>query len=206
MAAEASAQSCKRQVGKLRADNNLTAAATTLPMKSSVSAQTQTVSTMTVRTIIESFDREFAQLDARARDLLKATPVEILYQAIGATEVGSTSTSVGELILKSAGVVEQTFGGLTSNLWDDPFEWTLPETLSTVALVMEYLDEVEQTRKSAFARFINDGDLVKLIAMPAGDAQPLVNLLLDTLVRAAGYQGRAAVILALLSSRRSPIV
>lgn len=175
-------------------------------MKSSVSAQTQTVATVPVRTLIESFDREFAQLDARARDLLKATPVGSLYQAPGATEVGSASPSVGELILKSAGVVEQTFGGLTSNLWDDPFEWTLPETLSTPALVMEYLDEVEQTRKSAFARFINDGDLVKLIAVPAGDAQPLVNVLLDALVRAAGYQGRATIILALLSPRRPGLV
>lgn len=175
-------------------------------MNRTVSAQTPTVQTVAVRTVVESFDREFARLDIRARDLLNATPVEILYQGSGAAELGSGGQSVGELILRSAGVVEQTFGGLTSNLWDDPFEWTLPETLSTPALVIEYLDEVEQTRKSAFARFMSDGDLVKLIAVPAGDPQPLVDLLLDTLVRAAGYQGRAAVILALLAKVRPPVV
>ena len=95
--------------------------------------------------------------------------------------------------------MEQTCGGISSNLWDDPFEWTLPETLSTPSLVIEYLDEVEDTRKKAFARFLDDSDLVKLIGVPSGDPQPLVNVLLDTLLRAAGYQARVTVILALVA-------
>ena len=150
-----------------------------------------------MRTVIESFDQEFARLDLRARSLVKATPFEIFYRSPSNAELGSHST--GELILRSAGAVEQTCGGLTSNLWDHPFEWTLPETLSTSHLVIEYLDEVENTRKHAFARFVDDGDLVKLISLPTGETQPLVNLLLETLLRAAGYQTRAAVILALLT-------
>ena len=166
-------------------------------MNSPRSTQTQTASLAPVRTIIESFDHEFAQLDLRARSLVKTTPFEIFYKAPANAALGSQS--IGELILRSAGAVEQTCGGLTSNLWDDPFEWTLPETLSTSDLVIEYLDEVENTRKQAFARFLNDGDLVKLIAVPNGEPRPLVNLLLETLVRATGYQARAAVILALLA-------
>lgn len=167
-------------------------------MNSSIGAQTQTD-----RTVLESFDREFVRLHVRSSTLLDSTPIEILYQDPRATEVGRDVQSIGECVLRSAGAVEQTFGGLTSNLWDDPFEWTLPETLSTTERVREYLNEVEQTRRRAFRRFLGDDDLLKMIAVPAGDAQPLINLLLDTLVRAIRYEGRAAAIKALLSSARS---
>jgi hypothetical protein len=68
---------------------------------------------------------------------------------------------------------------------------------------MEYLDEVEQTRKRAFDRFLGDDDLLKMIAVPAGVAQPLVNLLLDTLVRAIRYEGRAVATKALFSQSRT---
>jgi hypothetical protein len=170
-------------------------------MDSSVSAHTRTVPTVAERTIVESFDREFAQLDFRARSLVNATPFERFYEVPDAE--GFSSHSIGELILRGAGVVEQTCGGITSNLWDDPFEWTLPETLSTPGLVIEYLDEVEETRKQAFARFLDDSDLVKLIGVPSDVPQPLVNVLLDTLLRAAGYQARVTVILALMAKVRT---
>lgn len=76
------------------------------------------------------------------------------------------------------------------NLWDDPFEWTLPETLSTVEKIAAYLDEVERTRRNAFEFFKEDDDLLKEVMTPAGAIQ-LLSLLLDTLVRAVHYQGRA---------------
>jgi hypothetical protein len=167
-------------------------------MNSSVSAQVQTD-----RTVLGSFDREFARLHARSSTLIDSTPIEILYQDPRAIEGGREVQSIGEYVLRSAGAVEQTFGGLTSNLWDDPFEWTLPETLSTSKRIMEYLDEVEQTRKRAFDRFLGDDDLLKMIAVPAGVAQPLVNLLLDTLVRAIRYEGRAVATKALFSQSRT---
>ena len=146
------------------------------------------------RTIVESFEREFALLDSRTRELLQNLPDGILYHPVALPHSGANS--VGELILRSAAAVEQTCGGLTANLWDDPFEWTLPETLSTPALINEYLDEVAQTRNNFFARLKDDADLTKLIAVPAGDTQPLVRLLIETLVRAAGYLERAVIVLA----------
>ena len=167
-------------------------------MNSSVSAQADPQAS---RILIESFEREFAQLEGRNRNLLRAVPPEKLYQP--ATVPGLSATSAGELILRSAAAIEQTFGGLTANLWDDPFEWTQPETLSTPALVFEYLDEVARTRASFFARLKKDDDLTKLINVPAGDTQPLTRILLETLTRATGYQERAAVILALLSQASS---
>ena len=156
-------------------------------MNGSVSAQSQSP-----RTLIEGLEREFVSLDSHTRELLHKTSGEILYRPAA---LPALSASVGELILRSAGVVEQTCGGLNANLWDDPFEWTLPETLSTPELVNEYLDEVAQTRTAFFGRLNNDGDLKKLIMLPGGDTETLIHLLLDTLLRAAGNLERAAVIL-----------
>ena len=164
-------------------------------MNSSVSAPTQLP-----RATVESLEREFALIDSRTRDLLQQIPVEILYRP---ASLPGLTTSVGELILRSAGAVEQTCGGLNANLWDDPFEWTLPETLSTLELVAEYLDEVGQTRDRFFARLKDDEDLNKLIAQPGGVTQPLNILLRETLRRAAGNLEHAAVILALKNDGES---
>ena len=95
-------------------------------------------------------------------------------------------------------MVEQSFGGLTANLWDDPFEWTLPETLNAPAKVLEYLNEVELTRRHAFDSFENDDDLSKEIMTPAGRTQ-LLPFLLDTLQRARHHLQRAFAIFELLT-------
>src|SRR4029453_18276189 len=81
---------------------------------------------------------------------------------------GVSLPSIGESILRSAAVVEQAFGGLTSNLWDDPFEWTLPETLTTRERILEYLCEVDATRKRAFSSFASHAELTRHIAAPSG--------------------------------------
>lgn len=155
-------------------------------MDESISAPTRTE-----RTVIESFGIEFERLHARSCKLIETTPAKMLY---GDSQV--TRDSVGVFVLRSAGVVEQTCGGITSNLWDDPFEWTLPETLSTRALVLEYLAEVEETRKHAFECFTADEDLLKKIATPSGEVRPLSSLLMDTLVKALEFQGRAVALVA----------
>ena len=101
------------------------------------------------------------------------------------------AVSVGEQILRSAAAIEQTFGGLTANLWDDPFEWTLPETLSTPESIVEYLSEVDATRQRFFSSVEGDGALSKYVAVPSGERKTLIELLLQTLVRASHYRGRA---------------
>jgi hypothetical protein len=146
------------------------------------------VQTHPERIVIETFAAEFERLHARSCKLIETTPLAVLY---GSSNVNVDSASVGVFVLRSAGVVEQTCGGIASNLWDDPFEWTLPETLSTRSRVVEYLGEVEATRKHAFACFSRDEDLLKKIAMPSGEMRPLISVLLDALVRALGFQGRA---------------
>ena len=137
------------------------------------------------RHIVESFDRAFARLHAGLCDIVQGTTSEQLYEPRGG------ALSIGESVLRSAAVVEQTFGGITANLWDDPFEWTLPEHLTTPVKVIEHLGEVEAVRARAFASFTDDSCLTKQIATPAEQSEPLIDLLLETLRRAAAYQGHA---------------
>ena len=132
----------------------------------------------TEREIVQQIDQAFANLIASLKDLASSVPPDLL--------------------LRSAAVVEQMCGGLTANLWDDPFEWTLPETLSSTDRIIEYLSEVDLARQRAFNSIRDDSALTKYISAPAGE-QLLVNLLLETLVKACDYRGRALASSKLLS-------
>ena len=149
----------------------------------------------------ESFaalDREFILIHRGSRELVDRIAPKLLYQKVRASPSGPAK-SFGEEILRSAAAVEQTFGGLTANLWDDPFEWTLPETLATPEKLREYLDEVEVTRRRGFELLKSDDDLEKEIMAPAGPTK-LLRLLLDTLERAGHYLGSAEAIFKLLQT------
>ena len=134
--------------------------------------------------IVNHLDQEFGSLINSLRDLVQSVPPDLLYR-------NPPAVSIGENILRSAAVIEQTCGGLTANLWDDPFEWTLPETLSTVNLIIEYLSEVDLARRRAFDSIVDDSALSKYISVPSGEPRSLVSLLLETLVTAGDYRGRA---------------
>lgn len=144
--------------------------------------------TLSKRPIVDSLDRAFARLHLELVEIIRQTPADQLYSDTGSS---SPTNSIAARVLKSAGIVEQTFGGITANLWDDPFEWTLPEYLSTAEKLLDYLREVEATRGRAFLSFADDDCLQQLIATPSG-TRPLVDLLLETLTRAAAYHGVAS--------------
>jgi hypothetical protein len=163
------------------------------------------------KTFIRSLDVEFARLHGRSCALLLLIPAEHLYKQPRREHSGNASGtqpvySCGEYLLRSAATVEQTFGGITANLWDDPFEWTLPETLRTPALVGEYLNEVEATRRRGFALIASDDELRKEIILPSGERSTLCALILETLQRASNYQGRAFASFRLFSDLRLPAV
>ena len=124
----------------------------------------------TERQIVQHLEQEFSGLIQSLKDLVPSVPPEYL--------------------VRSAAVVEQTCGGLTSNLWDDPFEWTLPETLSNPDRIVEYLSEVEAAQQRAFSSIQDDSALTKYISDPSGE-RLLISLLLETLVRASECKGRA---------------
>lgn len=130
------------------------------------------MATNTDREIVQHIDKEFASLIKSLKDLARS---DLSHQHV----------------LRSAAAIEQMCGGLTSNLWDDPFEWTLPETLSNPDRIIEYLSEVDLARQRAFDS-IDDEALTKYIAVPSGEERLLISVLLETLVKASDLRGRAA--------------
>lgn len=154
--------------------------------------------------LISSLGEEFLRLHVRSSALLEAIPEEKLYWQPRASSGAFPVHSCGEYLLRSAATVEQTFGGITANLWDDPFEWTLPESLTTITRLVEYLNEVEAARLRGFALFRRDEDLLKEISVPPGRMRPLCSLLIETLARAAHHQGRAFATFRLFSDARLP--
>src|ERR671918_1663984 len=120
------------------------------------------------RDIVSDLEREFAKLIDSLKELVSSVPQNLFYQS-------PPAVSIGENILRSAASVEQTCGGLTANLWDDPFEWTLPETLSNADRIIEYLTEVESVLRGAF-KAIDDDALTKLVSVPSGEPVRLVSL------------------------------
>jgi len=140
------------------------------------------------RELVEHLDREFTRLIDNLKQLACSTPADLLYRRPPSVTLGVT---VGENLLRSAATLEQAFGGLTANLWDDPFEWTLPETLSTPESIIEYLSEVDAARERAFNVIGTNKELSKYISGPSGEPQRLFELLLATLVKASDYHGRA---------------
>lgn len=140
------------------------------------------------------FAAELATLDARGRDLIARIGAERMYERPSGSERLYAVASVGECVLRSAAIVEQTFLGITRRLWDDPFEWTLPEKLSTPELVTEYLDEVLETTRVGLSFLTSDADLQKEMPSPER-LRTIFEILLDTVARAEHFQGKAAAIL-----------
>lgn len=89
--------------------------------------------------------------------------------------------------MRSAGKVEQTFGGITSRLWDDPFEWTLPEEMSSSEKILEYFDEVKKTRILGFRFLVSDDDLTRELPSPE-KMRTIFEILLETIIEAEKYE------------------
>lgn len=132
------------------------------------------------REIVNHLDEQFASLINSLKDRVRSVPPDLLYRH-------PPAVSIGENVLRSAAAIEQTCGGLTANLWDDPFEWTLPETLSNAERIIEYLSEVDAARERAFSSIVDDSALSKFISVPSGEPQLLIDLLRETLAKAADY-------------------
>ena len=156
-----------------------------------------------MRTFLDSFDSRFQIIHLRSLDLLAKITDERLFEKPRELKSIFEMFSCGEFVLRSAGAVEQTFGGITTKLWDDPFEWTLPEKLSTTEMIREYLDEVETTRQKGFAFFQSDADLSRQIPAP-DELKTLHEILLDTVARAEHYQGRAFAVFRMLFDEKLP--
>ena len=153
--------------------------------------------------LISAFQQAFEKQDARSRRLLAALSDGQIYLQPRETSGSLTAFSCGEYILRSAAMVEQAFGGITTRLWDDPFEWTLPEKLATRELILGYLDEVAATRAKGLEFVGSSDELSREIPAPR-ELRSLAAILLDALTRAEHYQGRAFGVFQMISDTKLP--
>ena len=156
-----------------------------------------------MRNLLDIFNSSFEGISHRTFALLELTSDADLFRRPRKLPQSFALFTVGEYVLRSAAAVEQTFGGITRRLWDDPFEWTLPEKLSTIELVIEYLTEVDAARFAAFSVLTDDDSLLKTLPAPV-EIKPIAQVLSDTLIRAEHYLGRAYAVHQMLSDRKLP--
>ena len=154
---------------------------------------------------LDAFDSHFRRIHRRSCELVEKIPLEKLYWQPRESGALFPVNSCGELILRSAAAIEQTFGGITTRLWDDPFEWTLPEALSTNELILNYLGEAEETRRKGFAFFSSDEDLRREIPAPER-LTSIFRILLETTARAEHFQGRAFAVFQMFSGVKLPLI
>lgn len=153
--------------------------------------------------LLAAFERQFELIDSRSRELLSALDEVQLFARPRQLPGSLTPFSCGEYILRSAAMVEKAFGGITTRLWDDPFDWTLPEELATKGAVTQYLNEVEETRLNGFAFFRSDDELSKQMPAPE-QLRSIHDILLDAMAAASHYQGRAFAVFQMLSDDKLP--
>lgn len=156
-----------------------------------------------MRQLVDCLDTRFAELHRRTVELAGRVPDGRLYWQPLETDALFPVNSCGEYILRSAAAVEQTFGGITARLWDDPFEWTLPEALPTTRHVVGYLAEVNDVRVRGFSFFVSDDDLGRMIPAPE-KLRSLFEILIDALLKAEHFHGRAAAVARLFPERVLP--
>ena len=156
-------------------------------------------------TLLETFDHAFGTASSRTRAILDLTSDENLYKRPRELPNTFAMFTIGEYVLRSAAAVEQTFGGITTRLWDDPFEWTLPEKLYSIELIKDYLIEVDKTRAVGIAFIATDESLSKSIPAPV-KILPISTVLIDTLGRSEHYLGRAYAVFQMISDEKLPRV
>lgn len=153
--------------------------------------------------ILSAIDQNFISIDSRSRELLKKLSEDQLFTKPRELHSSMAMFSCGEYILRSAAMVEKTFGGITTRLWDDPFEWTLPEKMFNKISISHYLDEVAASRIKGMAFFSSDDDLKRQIPAPKL-LRPLIDILLDALTKASHFQGRAFAVFHMISDKKLP--
>lgn len=154
-----------------------------------------------MRVFIETLHSRFDEISKRSREIVSVIDAADLYRIVHAGGNEYSRLSCGEMILRSAASIEQAFGGITTRLWDDPFEWTLPEAYPEAADMIRYLDEVDDLVKNGMRFFNDDTDLAKSIPAPV-ELRSIFEILLDAAAKAENYQGRAAAILLSLNDKK----
>ncbi|QYO66329.1 hypothetical protein [Leptolyngbya sp. 7M] len=146
-----------------------------------------------MQTILHSLERRFDDLHERSVRLLSSIPEEQLFDAGIRANDRLQEVTFAYFLIRSAAEVERVFGGITTRLWDDPFEWTLPEELSSKKRIHDYLNEVELARKKGVATLGNDETLLRSIPAPV-ELKTVIEILLESLCKAEESLGQAQAV------------
>jgi hypothetical protein len=148
--------------------------------------------------LVDTLKASFESIDRRQRSLLATAADDKLFWTPVSTSDTLILLSVGGSVLRSGAMVEQAFLGITRRLWDDPFEWTLPEKLSTKEAIAGYLDEVAATRDQGLSFISSDADLARQLPAPES-LKPILQVLIESIARAENYLGRGEAVAKIVS-------
>lgn len=142
-----------------------------------------------MRRLSEELHREFEIIHLESRKVIDENEFSVLLR-----KHETLGLSACELIVRGAAKVEQSCGGITTRLWDDPFEWTLEESFPDKNSVVIYLDEVAAVRKRAFDFIFTDADLAREVPAPE-KLTTLFTVLVRSLISASKLLHLAGVVL-----------
>src|SRR6266700_1024548 len=152
---------------------------------------------------IEIFAEEFAQVEDSVVKVLPLIPEDKLYWKPFQSTNHVRIYSCGDLISHYMGTIEAACNGILNNFWDDPFEWTLRESLPNHQYLGAYIAEVIAVTKETFVLLKSD-DLEKKIYLPNGEPTTIGKLLLKTLLHAVHHRGQLYAYVHLLSDAKLP--
>ena len=141
-----------------------------------------------MRSLIDSLGQRFESIHSASLELLDEFPADHLF--IHSELGGERGTSFAFELIRAAAEVEKAFGGITRRLWDDPFEWTLPEELSTKTAIRNYLAEVAAAREKGLRFIRSDEELSAKIPAPE-EFLSLSEILTQTISRADNHLANA---------------
>lgn len=110
--------------------------------------------------------------------------------------------SIGEFTIRAIGKIEQACGGITTRLWDDPFEWTLPESFTDISAIHLYFVDVAATVERCFEFIGSDGSLAAVIPAPVR-FRSIELILIDAICDANLLLGKAEALWQLYSGEMS---
>jgi len=152
---------------------------------------------------INDLAREFTRVEDSIVAVLPLIPEDKLYWKPFQSKNHLRIYSCGELISHSMGTIEAACNGILNNFWDDPFEWTLRESLPNHQYLSEYAGEVIAVTKETFA-LLKTEDLEKKIYLPNGEPTNIGKLLLKTLLHAVHHRGQLYAYVHLLTDAKLP--
>ena len=154
---------------------------------------------------VDALSSEFERLHGNLIELLDLIPEDKLYWRPFESPAFVRIYSCGELIGHIGGIIEYAFNGITSNFWEEPFEWITREALPTASHIRKYLEDVARVRRLAFES-LRDADLPKQIFYPNAAATTIGEILVESLAHASHHRGQVYAYVHLFSGARLPAI